>query len=183
MRGIIFEENYLEFIYLRSREESLNNQIQLYRRAEWQQSGACPYGIGLRGVVSPEDRELFWEYRPPYRPTGSILIHKFHESDPSYPLIFVVESTPERPLDSMKPIKWNKDETFLSLLRHRSKTTKIADLEIRCTSRKNWPLPFPVNNLSVVSGAPKFSSVLKLDGNIGQEAIEASALVTLIPST
>jgi hypothetical protein len=50
-RSIIFAENYLEFIYLRSRQESLSNPLHLYRRAEWQESGACPYGIGLRGSI------------------------------------------------------------------------------------------------------------------------------------
>ena len=91
-----------------------------------------------------------------------------------------MEPTAERPLDSMKPIKWNKDEKFFSLLQHGSKTKKITDLEIHCTSRNGWPLPFSVDNLSVISGAQKFSSVLELDGNIGGESIEANSLVTLV---
>jgi len=103
-----------------------------------------------------------------------------NDKDPSYPLILVMEPKPERPADAMKPGNWRENENFSkSLLQHRASSTGITSLEIQCTSREAWPLPFGVENLNVISAAPKFSAVVKIDGKLDAQNIAANALVTI----
>jgi len=106
-----------------------------------------------------------------------------NDKDPSYPLIFVMEPKPERPADAMKPGNWRENENFSkSLLQHRASSTGITSLEIQCTSREAWPLPFGVENLIVTSAAPKFSAVVKINGKIDVSSISVNALLTIVGS-
>ena len=89
-RCVFFKRNYLELIYLTSIKEAKTNPMKLHIRALWQESGACPFGIGLRGHVSKEERKLFYEYKPVYLPKGEILIYKDSMKKPYYPFFFIV---------------------------------------------------------------------------------------------
>jgi hypothetical protein len=89
-RCVFFKKNYLELIYLTSIEESKVNPLKLHIRALWQESGACPFGIGLRGYVSKEERKLFYEYKTEYLPKGEFLIYEESIKKPYYPLFFIV---------------------------------------------------------------------------------------------
>ena len=91
-RCVFFKKNYLELIYLTSIEEAKANPLKLHIRALWQETGACPFGIGLRGHVFKEERKLFYEYKPDYLPKGEILIYKESIKKPYYPLFFIVPS-------------------------------------------------------------------------------------------
>jgi hypothetical protein len=91
-RCVFFKKNYLELIYLTSIEEARANPLKLHIRALWQETGACPFGIGLRGHVSKEERKLFREYKPGYLAKGEILIYKESMKNLYYPLFFIVPS-------------------------------------------------------------------------------------------
>jgi hypothetical protein len=73
-RGVLFENVYLELIWLANPEEANSPPIRRTRLAERidPSSGACPFGLGLRRngeaeVVLPFET---WDYRPPYLPEG-----------------------------------------------------------------------------------------------------------------
>lgn len=93
-RCILFQENYLELIYLSSKEDSLKNPLKLYKRAEWKETAASPFGIALRGNIPDEHKNEFWEYRPSYSPNQTIYIHKFNEQHPRGPPSFRDAFTP-----------------------------------------------------------------------------------------
>ena len=78
-RAIIFEENYLELIFIDSFVDAQKNPLRLDKRADWQKTAASPFGICLRGSISENERPEFWEYHPPYWPDGVIFIHKSNE--------------------------------------------------------------------------------------------------------
>jgi hypothetical protein len=73
-RGVIFENAYLELIWLADRTEAESPQIQRTRLADRLRSGssACPFGLGLRraGEESPAFAFDTWDYSPPYLPEG-----------------------------------------------------------------------------------------------------------------
>jgi hypothetical protein len=88
-RCVFFKKNYLELIYLTSIEEARTNPLKLDIRALWQETGACPFGIGLRGCVSKKEREMFLEYKPEYLTKGEFLIYNESMKKPYYPFFFI----------------------------------------------------------------------------------------------
>ncbi len=94
-RRLWLPRQYLEFIWLSSRTDAASNPLRLDRRADWRTTGACPFGIGLRGQLDEELRSEFSAYRPPYAPEAYIWVHRSNEMDVATPLVFVVESPAE----------------------------------------------------------------------------------------
>lgn len=128
-RSIIFEENYLEFIFLESLHDASKNPLKLAQRANWHKTGASPFGVCLRGAISQNDINQFWEYRPPYWPDGVIFIHKSNEESPDQPFIFVIPS-------SLRPI--DRPNINPSQLSHKTNSTAILKVEI-VGPNYNWP--------------------------------------------
>lgn len=91
-RCVCLSDCYIELLWLSSRAEAENNPVRLDRRADWRITGASPLGFGLMGDLSDELRQDFWPYCPPYAPGQTIWIHKTNETEPSRPLVFVVEA-------------------------------------------------------------------------------------------
>jgi hypothetical protein len=91
-RGILFENAYLELIWLTDPEEAESPPIQRTRLKERTDpsTGACPFGIGLRSSGEGEARLPFesWEYRPPYLPNGMSFQMGVSSEDLSEPLVF-----------------------------------------------------------------------------------------------
>jgi len=91
-RGILFENAYLEMIWLTDRAEADSPQIKRTRlgvRAD-PPSGSCPFGIGLRrkgeqDVVLPFET---WAYRPPYLPEGMSFQMSASSDQLGEPLVF-----------------------------------------------------------------------------------------------
>jgi len=104
-RGLWFPELYLEFIWLTSRAAAEHNPVRLDKRADWLTTGACPFGIGLRGQLDEKLRSEFWAYQPPYAPEACIWIHRSNENEPAAPLVFVLEMAPEAVERSRPPIR------------------------------------------------------------------------------
>lgn len=94
-RRLWLPEHYLEFIWLSSRTDAANNPLRLDRRADWRTTGACPFGIGLRGQLDEGLRSEFWAYHPPYARGACIWIHRSNEMEPAAPLVFVMEAPAE----------------------------------------------------------------------------------------
>jgi len=94
-RRLFMPESYLELVWLPDRPGAESNPLRLDRRADWRTTGACPFGIGLRGTLddTPGGRDAFWPYRPPYAPEATIWIHR---ADEAHPFIFAFDATRER---------------------------------------------------------------------------------------
>lgn len=128
-RAILFEENYLEFIFLESLDDANKNPLKLGQRATWHKTGASPFGICLRGEITRQEKDQFWEYYPPYWPGGVIFIHKSNEESPVQPFVFVIPS-------SVRPV--DRPNLNPSLLSHKTASTAILKVEIMGPNYK-WP--------------------------------------------
>jgi hypothetical protein len=158
-RCIVFEENYLEFIYLSSREESQKNELKLHQRADWKSTKASPFGIALRGVIPEKYKNDFWEYKPAYAKGKSIFIHKFTQEHPEAPLLFVIPLPGGASVDAMKPS--NSLHLDKGLLKHKSGSTRIK--AIRISSPVALPEPFKISSVEVeISSEPHMTA--QLDG-------------------
>lgn len=159
-RAIIFNENYLEFIFMDSPSDAKKNPLRLDKRAEWYNTGASPFGICLRGVISETEIAEFWTYHPPYWPEGVIFIHKSNEDEPEQPLIFVIPSS-SRPID--------RPHFNLSNLKHKTRSEAIQTVKILGPNYK-WP------NISkpkgvIVSNADHLQMKITVDGIVPNEIL------------
>lgn len=93
-RGVFFENAYLELIWLTDPAEAVSPAIRRTRLGERTApgSGACPFGIALRGREGPETPLPFgtWEYRPPYVPEGTFIPVGDNSEDLGEPLLFLL---------------------------------------------------------------------------------------------
>ena len=94
-RRLWWPEQYLEFLWIASRRDAEQNPLRLDRRADWATTGACPFGIGLRGPLTDDERAQFWAYEPPYAQGAHIWIHRDNEADPEQPFVFAFDAAPE----------------------------------------------------------------------------------------
>jgi len=90
--GVLFENVYLEFIWLTDADEAENPRIRrtlLGPRID-PTSGACPFGLGLRrkGEVDVTLPFETWDYRPPYLPEGMFFLMGAGSEDLQEPLVF-----------------------------------------------------------------------------------------------
>ncbi len=154
-RCIIFNENYFEFIFMDSLEDAQKNPLRLDRRANWQATQCSPFGIALRGILSEEDRRQFWEYHPPYFPTKTILIHKSSETNPEWPLLFVMPTPENMSLEMMRPANSTRIEP--SLLKHENGANKIEKVEVSGPNYQ-WPLAQAIKQILLInSNSPKMN--------------------------
>jgi hypothetical protein len=91
-RGILFENAYLELIWLTDAAEADSPPIQRTRLGErlGPDSGACPFGIGLRRKGEGDAGLPFetWDYRPPYLPEGMSIEMSVSSEQIGEPLLF-----------------------------------------------------------------------------------------------
>ena len=91
-RGVLFENAYLEFLWLTEPEEADSPFVRRTRLKERidPSSGACPFGIGLRKKGNDYTRLPFqtWGYRPPYLPEGLSFLMSVSSVDLGEPLVF-----------------------------------------------------------------------------------------------
>ncbi|MCB9063026.1 MAG: hypothetical protein H6622_16000 [Halobacteriovoraceae bacterium] len=85
---IVFEENYLEFIWASDNEELKKCDIHLYNRFT---NINCPFAISYRGNIEEKFKSDFIEYRPKYLPSGRILKHFSYKENLTIPFIFVMD--------------------------------------------------------------------------------------------
>lgn len=167
-RSIVFEENYLELIFLESLTDAQVNPLRLDKRAEWRKTGASPFGICLRGAISKDESSQFWSYHPPYWPDGAIFIHKSNEESPGLPLIFVIPSS-TRPVE--RP---NVDVMYFS---HRSGAKAIQKVDISGPNYQ-WPLLSMPHEITLSKTEQPHMKV-KVDGKLKNE-IFLNSLLTIV---
>ena len=98
---LLFDENYLELIYLRSRSEAERNELRLDRRADHANTGASPFGVALRGSIEQAQTlpglgpEAWMKYQLPGTP---MTLHLLRETldNIALPLVFGFDTPPSR---------------------------------------------------------------------------------------
>lgn len=171
-RCIVFEENYLEFIYLSSKEDSQKNDLKLYRRADWKNTKASPFGIALRGTIPEKYKNDFWEYKPAYAQGKSIFIHKFSEEHPEAPLLFVMPLPDGGSVEMMRPgMSPHLDK---GLLKHKSGSSGIKI--VRVSSPIALPEPF---RLPAIEVEITLNPHLAVQLDEGLKKVELSPIISL----
>jgi hypothetical protein len=174
-RCLVFEQNYFELIYLHSEDDAKKNPLGLYARAKWKESNASPFGIGLRGKLSKEDKSSFWEYEPPYKPGTIIYDSHYCIEHPDAPMIFVMDQG-EKTLESMRPKKI--PEIDKKLLKHPNGSISIEEISITANALDPF-LKDKIPNLSLKIGAEQ-KLTLYVSGL--KEKIIISPLFEFLPS-
>jgi hypothetical protein len=163
-RCILFHENYLELIFLKSQAEAEKNPLQLHQRASWRSSGKSPFGIALRGHLPQNEVSHFWEYCPPYWPSVAILIHKSNEEKPELPLIFIMPQRGDTPSD-MHPIR--RPNVNPDWFAHSTGCTRILGLQVEGPNYE-WPLSITPRGIEF-KNSPKPLMKVILDGKISSD--------------
>ena len=170
-RSIIFEENYLELIFLESVTDAQTNPLRLDKRADWRKTGASPFGICLRGAISKNEINQFWSYRPPYWPDRVIFIHKSNEESPEQPLIFVIPSS-IRPAD--------RPNANVTHFHHRSVSKAIQKVDVSGPDYQ-WPqLSKPQAVLLSKTQQPHMA--VSIDGKLPDEVF-LNGLLSIVGTT
>jgi hypothetical protein len=91
---VLFDENYLELLYLADRDEAERSRVRLDRRCEWKSSGASPFGIALRG---PKPSTVAWTAYTLVGLSHPIWLATQTLEDPALPLIFLFDQPEQRP--------------------------------------------------------------------------------------
>lgn len=156
-RCILFQENYLEFIFVDAPTDVKSDPTHLAARANWLKTSASPFGIGLRGFLSPQDKTKFWEYKPPYWPDASIYVFNAAENLQTLPMIFVIPSA-VRPMD--------RKTVNESLMSHKSRSLAMISVDVVGPSYA-WPEIPPVTNVRF-SEASKHHMNVFVDGHLEQ---------------
>jgi hypothetical protein len=174
-RCVFFKKNYLELIYLTSIEEAKANPLKLHIRALWQETGACPFGIGLRGHMSKEERKLFREYKPEYQPKDEILIYKESMKNPYYPLFFIVPAR-ER-MEDHWPV--NNNSVPGEELENKFRVSAIETVEI--SGPKIEPVPL-IENIQEITFKKEENYFMKigLNGDL-KDSVHINSLLSFIP--
>src|SRR5262245_52642133 len=80
-RRMLLHRHYLEWVWLEARADAETNPLRLDRRADWQRTGFCPFGVALRGSLDDAGRDRFVPYLPPYAPDWTIWIARACETE------------------------------------------------------------------------------------------------------
>jgi hypothetical protein len=91
-RRVFFERNYLELLWIDALEDALRTGFGFDVRCDAEKTGACPFGVVLRGPVPEGARALFTTYSPPYAPGFTLLLHRGALADPSIPFVAAIET-------------------------------------------------------------------------------------------
>lgn len=82
-----FDDSYLELLWVTDADALTAPAIApagLAARAAWRETGACPFGIALRGALPVPG----WEWTPPYLPPGLSITVADLSADPRQPFVF-----------------------------------------------------------------------------------------------
>jgi hypothetical protein len=82
-----FDNAYLEVVWAENTTELVSvpvSRTRLAERSRWRETGACPFGIALRGGLPFPS----WEYRAPFLPEGASLSVALASEDPRQPFMF-----------------------------------------------------------------------------------------------
>jgi hypothetical protein len=119
-----FDNAYLELLWLRDRAEAASPAVarmRLPERADWQTSGASPFGIALRTGRQQSLPFETWGYTAPFLPAGATIPVAVASDDPRQPLLF-------RSPGSQRPDRWTDGRA--GVRQGRSGLAEIAHLRL-----------------------------------------------------
>jgi len=87
---VLFEENYLELLFVSDRGEAHQSLVRLDRRCEWRTTGSSPFGIALRGPRSSVGPDPVIHY-PLEGMSGGLWIVQRTLQDARLPLVILVD--------------------------------------------------------------------------------------------
>src|SRR5262245_52224203 len=178
-RSVLFDRSFLELVHLHSRPEAEAGAIRLDRRADFATTGCCPYGIGLRGLLSADERARFEPYHPPYFPAGAVLwIHKATLKRPGLPLVFVSEPWPGFTIETMRPGGW--PGVSRSRFVHRCGASGVVGVRVVLPDARGWPLDPVIPGVEVSAGAGFHLTVALADARISP--LPLNAWTTVVPA-
>jgi hypothetical protein len=96
-RRVILAKQYLELVWVEDGADARANPLRLDRRAATV-TDASPFGVGLRGRLTEEQRADFWSYEDLGFP---VWVHRDNERRPERPLVFVLDLPPRRHPDDV----------------------------------------------------------------------------------
>jgi Glyoxalase-like domain len=79
---------YMELLWVHDVVEARHNALRLDRRAEWERTGASPFGIGVRGTLSEAERVDYWLYDGLEMP---VWVHRDNEEAQERPFVFALD--------------------------------------------------------------------------------------------
>lgn len=170
-RGILFENVYLELIWLSDADEARSPGIRRTRLADRLDPGgaACPFGIGLRGEGEETVSLPFetWEYRPPYLPEDLSFRMAESSEDLGEPLVFFLPwlSGPSRPPGD-----------------HPNGAKEVTGLEITLTGRAlDSPAVSALSRNGIASfiRGPEYLMDVELDGGRSEKTLDLRPALAL----
>jgi hypothetical protein len=171
----MMNENYLELIFMRDEAEAQNSPLVLLNRAHWRETGACPFGIALRGSIPDYDLGQFWEYKPAMLPGLILYIHRANEEKPQLPLLFVVKPPSGVISGTTGPKNWENIDK--EILKHESQSTQIVRVTVEGPNIERHALKTPLKNIEM-RRADKFQMIVQLDGTI-ERPIQVNSLLRI----
>jgi len=160
---IFFKENALEWLWLNDEAEAKNSPLNLFRRAYWQVTDSCPFGIGLRGTVNDFNLGDYELYEPKHDSSQRIWIHPVDRDYPMLPLVYIVEMQYPGP-----GRQWWSETRFKS-----QEMYKDCFNPYPCITRIKLSIPHPIPDL----GMPAEIEVVKGD------SFKAEVYVIDLPET
>lgn len=129
---LMFEEFYLELIWLRDRIEASHNILRFDLRYDAFKDGGCPFGVAFRGKL-PWKEENSCRYEPEY---GAYTINFLNESleNIHLPLIFHMSNKNKTQVQQWHPVSYIKDRdqcNFSSAIKHIERIEIHSNFEIK----------------------------------------------------
>jgi hypothetical protein len=147
-RLVLFDNAYLELIWVSDPAEAERNVLRLDRRA----SGPCPFGIGLQGRIDDQLRRDMWCYELPGLPAGLWIYEPSNR--PDQPLVFVFERD---------AVSSPRDRGFASeLFEHPVGSHRIEQITVAGPELGSLDLA-PIKGL-MLQQSPAWTMHLRLDG-------------------
>ena len=108
---VIFDNAYLELLFPAD-DAALGSELvaplMLRERIGWRETGACPFGVSLRHLETPDESAAVktWAYKPPYLPEGVSIPIVTPRGSPAEPLVFLSRSPApiDLPADRQPPL-------------------------------------------------------------------------------
>jgi hypothetical protein len=96
---------------------------------------------------------MFWSYIPPYNTSRVIMMHKFNEQHPEFPLLFVMPTSSDTMSAGVR---------FKGFVPHKIGATEIKEVIVHAPFAE-WPLSTQVQGLDFRTG-PKHQMEVRING-------------------